>query len=503
MEDSQLSQSMPQGTPEASVQRRQKRRVSILGVGARILVAAGILLAAGFAGLTVLNSKPDAIKRQARERTFTVAAIVPEVADHSVNFQAFGSVLARREIAVRSQVIGEVIEVAPNLQAGNAVAEGALLLAVDSFDYDGNLLDAQAAYADANLSLAEARESLKLQQSKLEAAKTNLSIAERDFARAQSLNKSGSLTQKDVETRELVVSDRRQAVSELETSIFTQNAQIDRQRANVISARSNVDEAQRNLDNTRITAPFAGIIVSETVGLGSYVTANETLVSLYDPNELEVSFTISDQQYGQLLAEGLIGRAVTATWKIEPTPISVSGKITRTDAQVDSATGGVTMFARLDPQSKNSLRPGTFVEVEIAGPTFTQSLRIPETAIYEDDHFYTARDGRMARIDVEILIRDGETLIVAADLPAGEKLITTRLSQAGEGVKVAIEGQETAAPGARRLPPGAERRDDGTVLLPNGNILQTDGSMLKPDGTVISAEDVAKLRRERQRQGGR
>lgn len=504
MEDSNIIQNAPEASTEGSATRRQRRRVSIIGVAFRLLAAVVILLGAGIGAVMLINSKPEAIKRQPRERTFTVSVAEPLVADNSVTFHAFGRVIAGRDIAMRAQVQGEVVEIAPNLAVGNIVEQGALMLAVDPYDYNSALTNAQALYADANLSLAEARETLKLQQSKLESAKTNLSVARRDLERAQTLNKSGSLTDKDVETRELAVSERQQAVAELETTIFTQNAQIDRQRANVVSTRSGVEEAERNLANTRITAPFTGIVQSESVGLGSYVTANDTVVSLYDPKQLEVSFTISDQQYGQLLAEGLEGRAIKASWNIDPTPISAAGTITRTGAEVDSTTGGVALFAKLNNEGGQRLRPGTFVEVEIAGPNFPKSLRIPETAIYENDHFYTIRDGRMAKIDAKILIRDGDALIVAADVPAGERLITTRLTQAGEGVAVTVEGEapqpslgRAGGAGAGGLPPGAVRNEDGSITLSNGNIRRTDGSILMPDGKVISAEEAAKLRQQR------
>ena len=51
----------------------------------------------------------------------------------------------------------------------------------------------------------------------------------------------------------------------------------------------------------------------------------------------------------------------------------------------------------------------------------------------------------MAAIDVEIRDRDGSRVIIAADVPEGESIITTRLSQAGEGVAVEEEGAEQTA----------------------------------------------------------
>ncbi len=500
---------------------KPRKRRSIISVFLRLAVAVAILAGAVVYGASMIASKPEAIKRQARERSFTVAVMTPEYGTFNTHFRAFGQVQASRTFEVRAQVVGEVIELAPNLAVGNLVAKGTQLVAIDSTDYDGKLVEAQAAEANARLSLAEAEEAYKLQELKLAAAKTSLAAAQTDLERAQVLNQNGNLTDKELDTRKLTVSDRQQSVSEIESGLFTLQAQIDRQRASIISAQLSLEQARRDLENTRITAPFDGIVVSENLSLGSYVTANENVASLYDPTALDVSFTISDLQYGQLISEGLEGREVEVSWDIAAEPIKVAGEITRAAAEIDSTTGGVKLFARLTGDNASQLRPGTFVEVQIKGPSYERTLRVPETALYENDHIYTIRDGRMAKVDARIMTRDNDYLIISAEVPEGERIITTRLSQAGEGVAVSVEGEEESAPtrgagsnenananaGANaRLPEGAVRRDDGSVLLPNGNIRHPDGRIEQPDGTIISAEEAASQRGNRpgggQRRGG-
>jgi len=503
--------SMPED--ERPVIKPRKRR-SIFSVFIRLAVAIAIIAAAAIYGAFLIGSKPESIARQPRERTFTVAVMTPEYGTFNTYFRAFGQVQASRTTEVRSQVVGEITDISPELEVGKLIAKGTRLVAIDSTDYDGNLVEAQAAEADARLSLAEAQEAYKLQELKLAAAKTSLASAEADLERARALNANGNLTDKELDTRNVTVSNSRQSVSEIDSGLFTLKAQIDRQQAAIISAQLNLEQARRDLANTSITAPFDGIVVSESVGLGSYVTANETIASLYDPSALDVSFTISDLQYGQLITKGLEGREVEVSWDIAAEPIKVAGEITRAAAEIDSTTGGVKLFARLTGDNASQLRPGTFVEVQVKGPSYERTLRVPETALYESDHIYTIRDGRMAKIDAEIMTRDNDYLIISAEVPEGESIITTRLSQAGEGVAVGVEGEEAVASSARgvaanadaRLPEGAVRRDDGSVLLPNGNIRYPDGRIEQPDGTIISAEEAAKLRGNRpgggQRGGG-
>src|SRR5690606_34891759 len=121
---------------------------------------------------------------------------------------------------------------------------------------------------------------------------------------------------------------------------------------------------------------------------------------LYETAALDVSFMLSDRQYGQLRAVGIAGRPVTVSWNAGPRPVVAEGEITRTAAEVDASTGGVTLYARLDPEDAGLLKPGAFVSVSVAGIAHENSLMLPETAVYDSDHLYVIREGRMAAVPV-------------------------------------------------------------------------------------------------------
>ena len=175
---------------------------------------------------------------------------------------------------------------------------------------------------------------------------------------------------------------------------------------------------------------------------------------------------MSDANYATLRSDGLFDRAIEVSRTTGGSAEPIEGRIARVAPEIDAATGGVTLYAELDSDQADLLRPGTFVSVEIEGVAHENTLLVPETALYDDDHLYVIRAGRMAAIDVEILDRDGSQVIIAADIPQGERIITTRLSQAGEGVAVQVEGEEqSAGPGGPGGPGGA---GGGFVRGPGG-----------------------------------
>lgn len=419
-----------------------RRRVSVLGIALRLVVAIAILAGAGWYALSLIADRPEPPARQARERSFTVSVAEAERGTFRPLVGAFGQIVAARTIDIRAEVGGQVVDIHPALRDGGSIDAGEMLLSIDPFAHEGALADAEGALGDARLSLAEAEEQARINAVNVEVAAEQLELGQRDLDRARTLFERGSLTGQELESRELLVSQRRQALNQAESALLLQEAAIARQTAAISRAEWSVEQAQRALDATVITAPFDAVVTETAASLGRVFTQNEVVATLYDANALEVRFTLSDREYGQLSARGLVGRPLVARWDIAPAPVELAGTITRAGAQVDATLGGVQMYARLDPGGAALIRPGTFVRVEFEGLEYENALRLPETAVYEGDHFYVVEDRRMARRDAEILARDGAHLILAADLSADERVVTTRLAQAGEGVLVAIEGED-------------------------------------------------------------
>jgi multidrug resistance efflux pump len=422
----------------------RRKRTGILGGGLRLLVAVLILGGAGYYAVSMIGSRPEPVQRQARERSFTVAVIEPEMGTYAPVVQSFGQVVAGRSIDLRAQVSGEVIEIASALVAGGTVTAGEILLRIDDFDYQLAEDEAEAALIEARLAKAEAEQQVELQTIAHDLAARQLESAERDLERARSLLDGGTITNQEVETRGIAVAEREQAVQQAEVALLVGRTNVVRQSATIEHADRQLEQARRLLANTVISAPFNGVVVTEHAEVGRVFSPNESVATLYDADALEVTFTLSDQQYGMLTSVGLIGREATVIWDIQPEPITLTGAISRAGAEVNSALGGVEVFASLSGEARTPLRPGTFVEVLVDGLDYPDTLRIPETALYENSHFYTVRDGRMARVDAQLLARDDDSLIVRAEVPEGERIIVTRLAQAGIGVLVAIEGEEPA-----------------------------------------------------------
>ena len=409
----------------------------------------------------LIDSKPERAARPFRPAVFTVQSMTAEPQSNRPQLYLFGEVQAARYVELRPLVSGEIVAIHPALKAGSDVARGDVLIEIDPFNYRGALAEARANLAQARATLTETEARIKAEQDQLAAAQMQWTLADSDLQRAQSLASSGTLTQKQIEDRRLILSQREQAVSQRRNNLVIEDAKRAQLTANIDSLVWKVQQAERNLQNTVLKAPFTGIVNSASAEVGRYVSSNDLVASMYDDEALEVRFTLTDAQFGRISADTdpLIGRQVGVVWAVGRSRYVYAGEIERIAAEVASTRGGVEVVARIDPTSSElQLRPGAFVEIDVPDRLYTGSFRIPETALYDGAAVYVIEEGRLSRRPVEVAAYDGEEVIIASGLTAGDVVMTTHLTQADDGVRVRgpLSGDQP-----RRGPRTAQKTEDG------------------------------------------
>lgn len=416
-----------------------RRVMLILKALLQALIAFAILVGAFMGMKTLVATKPDVPKRPIQERSYAVVTTVLEQGDFAPDIRVFGETAAGREVELRSLVGGEVTEVHPDLKAGGHVSQGDLLVAIDRFDYEGAVTEAEANLAEANAGLVESKGRVELEKANVVRAQEQLEFAQRDLERAEELIGRGAVTERTVDDRRLLVSQRQQAVEQRQNSLALEEAKVVQQTAAVKRLEWGLENANRQLDNTILRAPFDAVVRTEAAEPGRLVSVNDAVVSLYSSDEFEVRFTLSDNQYGRLLAESgtVIGRPVDVTWYLGNTPVTYPATVTRVGADVASTRGGVELIAAIDnTDAAVPLRPGAFVEVSLPDQTYLQSFRIPETGYYGEGTVYVVKDNRLEPRQVEALAIDDGFILVRGNLQPGETLLTTRIPEAGAGLLV-------------------------------------------------------------------
>ncbi|MDP2120983.1 MAG: efflux RND transporter periplasmic adaptor subunit [Hoeflea sp.] len=424
----------------------------------QVALMALVLAGAYIAMERLAASKVERTPRSFSPTVYTVETAIAARADNRPEIRLYGQVGAGRTVDLRAAVGGDVVEIHPDLVAGRRVSEGAVLLRIDPFAYEGALVEARANLAAIEGALAEIDARLASEREQLEAASEQLQLASADLDRALQLSQSGALTGKEVDARRLILSQRQQAVSQSRNALLIAEAQRTQQEANAERLAWKIREAERRLGDTALIAPFDGVISEETVETGRSVSANEVVVSIYDDMALEVRFTLTNAQYGRMAtdADPLVGRQVEVIWRVGVTDYVWPAIIDRIGARVTAERGGVEVYARIGPADNPvQLRPGAFVALSVPDRIWPGTFRLPETALRSSDHVFIVEDGELRRRDVRLIAWDGEDAILEGDLEEGDLVLATRLTEASEGVKVREPSTAPAAPGNATEAPAA------------------------------------------------
>lgn len=266
-----------------------------------------------------------------------------------------------------------------------------------------------------------------LQEAELAQAKANLGLAQLTFKRQQELFARNFIS--------------RQALDSAAASLAVQEAAL--------------ALAQAKFEQTRIRAPFAGVVGIGKISVGDYVKEGQDLVNVEDISALKVDFRLPDAYLGQVrrgqtlavTSDALPGQRFTATLAAIDPLIEASGRSLSCRAQLDNRGG--------------KLRPGLFARVRLELGERQDALLVPEEAIVPDARtpfVYRVVEGKALRTPVQTgLRRDGLVEIVGglepgsgagaeAVLKAGDEVVTAGQLKLRDGVPVRVLGDGSARP---------------------------------------------------------
>ena len=451
--DQPRSEASPPVEYDLPSERRKTGTVKLFAkAGVQALIALFVVFAAVLAMNYLVATKPDVPKRAFSEKSYPVDVIPVRQADHTPTILVYGEATAGRTVDLRSLVAGEVVSVHPELKAGGQIAKGDVIISIDRFDYEGAVTEARASLVEAEATLVERKGRVELETANVIRAREQLEFAQKDLERAEDLLKRGSMTERTVDERRLLVSQRQQNLEQRQNALTLESARVDQQEAVIDRLKWRLENSRRQLEDTVLKAPFDAIVRSEAAQAGRLINVNDVVASIFASDELEVRFTLSDEQYGRLVSEAgtVVGRKVEVQWQLGSKTVGYDAVVDRIGADVASTKGGVDVFAKVrSGDGQTPLRPGAFVEVLVPDQTYAQSFSIPETSIYGNDTVYVVVEERLVPRTVKPLAFDGAEIIVSGDLADGEILLSTRIPEAGAGLLVRQAGApqaETAKP---------------------------------------------------------
>ena len=381
---------------------RGRRRWPFVLIGIVVLIAVISLL-----------TRPMAV----RVATARVGGGSPAETGGSV-LTANGYVEARHQASVAARTTGRLASV--------LVEEGD---PVDSNQVVARLIDedqvAAVRQAEANLALSRAR---------VEQAKARELEAERRHNRRQELLSQKTISDEDAQGAE--------------TDLATARAERSAMEAGVRVAQAALELSQLELDKTRVTAPFAGVVLRKDAEVGEIVgpimTSNTAragaVVTIADMKTLEVGVDINESYIARLY----VGMPADVLLDAHPEvhfPAKVRAIFPSADR--DKATVPVrVLFLVDDPRIRPDL--GAKVSFLKEQPTtefltIKKTLRIPASAIRQHNgelSVMVVREGKAEPAIVTVGERYGEEIEVLTGLNEGEQVVADGSARLSKGKRI-------------------------------------------------------------------
>jgi RND family efflux transporter MFP subunit len=363
---------------------------SPLGVDRRAFRLGAIsLLSAVLAVSLAACSRPEAVQEPVR--AVKVMTVGQSGLDMGGEFAA--EVRARVESRLGFRVAGKISQ--RQAEMGQHVAAGAVLAQLDAADYQ---LAIQAA------------------QAQVSGARTQRDLAQAEYKRYEGLRAQN----------------------------FISSAELERREATLKSAQFTLDQALAQAQNqgnqsayTQLRADAPGVITAVEAEAGQVVTAGTPVFRLAHDGPRDAVFAVSESMVMQL-QKGQVMQAVVA----QGGP-SLQGRVREIAGSADPLTRTFTVKLALDAGEKLPL--GATVNVLAKGMQGSQAavIKVPTSALRQEGQgtaVWVLDESKMtvALQPVQVATADGNEVVIALGLQAGQRIVTAGVHVLTPGQKVSV-----------------------------------------------------------------
>ena len=419
--------------------RTERRRKKLIRRGIAAGVVGAIALIAIVATL-VINAQPQGASEPMTD-------MVTE-GTYTTTVEAKGQLKPISSSVVSPSVDGTVDSI--NVQAGQSVNEGDVLMTIKNDELDRNVAEAQRAVA----------------------------AAQEDLANAQ---KAAAAAQANPTTDV----DGGSAAAGISAESADTNAVSAAQRS-LASAQANLDQANAKAASRTVTAPSSGSIVELNAKVGATVTGGMIMgesdtsggkqcMQIADLSKMKVTVQVGEKD----IAKIAVGQSANVTYPAFPDIVS-QGTVTAiaSVANSDSNSGGGSVTFNVDilieaPDSR--LKPGMTAEVSVVTEQLDDVVMVPTMALMTEDgeHYYvnvaTDDEGKQTRrVKVTVVTQNDNEAVVGK----------TQVKRDDQGNEI--------NPGV----PTTKLRDGDTLVMDNGADTTADGGYSADSGSMSADEGM-------------
>ncbi len=360
---------------------------------------------------------------------------------HAMKKVEYGRLRAWRTSNISSEVQAKVIEVHSNFREGHILKKGMTVIKLDTvlLEVEKNKLNAEIVVVE-----SEKKELLidhKKNGRVLTLKKEKIKLLVDEINKKEKLYNNGRLVSKqelDQLNRSLLL--EKESFEQFFFNIESYKDRVSKMNARIESVKAMHLNVVERIKKSNIVMPFTGRFQAINVELGAFVNPGQSLFTLLDDSQLEVSIPLliediekylsfdSSSQWYQLNQKNKI----VVSW--EGAQYESEGVIKRIaqDSKLQASHNVVVSL-----KNTKGFKAGMFVKIAITGKK-VDAIRVPNHSVYGSNKVYVLADNKeeVNEKKVEVLyVEDKHTYIQHSDLE-GRFLVVTQLANPYAGLKI-------------------------------------------------------------------
>ena len=383
------------------------------------------------------KTQPDPI--EAVVRLPVVSAISVKKVSVSPTLSLFGSVESPNNTVLTAGITADVLRV--KALEGEFVTAGTVLIELDDSDMALEVLQRNAEIAEIEAQLDSDRKRYAADKAALGREKALLELSRKAVERNRTLAQTSAGTQATLDSARQQEEQQKLAITQRQLSIDDFDSRQALWKARLEKAQAVHQKTIRDQARTIVKAPFDGRVVKVMVSVGDRTVPGGSLLQLYDVSSLEIRAQVPSRYLSRLQQALAEEQAIHATMNGNQKPINLV--LHRLAASVSDSQGGVDAFFRATDGALPAL--GKTIAMQLKMPVLQNAVVLTPDALYGADRIYKVVDGELTAVQIsrlgQTIDQSGRQFLVldGRDFVDGEQVLTSRLPQAIDGLKVEIQ----------------------------------------------------------------
>lgn len=340
-----------------------------------------------------------------------------------------GQTVPEAQVDIAAKYQGRVVAV--NVNLGQAVSAGQVLVVQDTGDADISILQNQDAYQQASADSVTTESTVNANYDK---ARAGYQKALASYQRNKTLYDVGAISREGLDSSEQLMADAKASLDTLTNQMNSGvAASIQSSRAAASKALHSINAAEKQRNDLVLSAPRSGIIGYRQVEAGDIVSAGQKLLSIYDNSNIYVDCQVSEQDLGA------ISMGMNVDVQIESLGKMVPGKIIYISPASDSQNLTFSLRIALI-NSDPTIRSGMFTRTIINTPLRQNTVVLPKDALLEKNGesyvFVVNSQNVLEHRTVQIGARGDQSIEILSGLNEGETIALTNLARLRSGMGI-------------------------------------------------------------------